>query len=267
MAYAVIVENDQSAWDDRTGALYHFPKRYAGLLATGTQVAYYKGRMRDASFAAKRMATEPHYFGVGTIGRVFPDSTSTKGDLFACIDGYAQFDEPVVLRRDGEYLERIPESKRSNYWRDAVRAIDEATYRAIVTGRELLEPDDYYGNGNLLETNEAAGVYESALEGNRELRFVATYERKRALRLQAIAIHGLTCVCCGFNFAERYGDYGTGMIHIHHRVPISERGGPVKVDPATDLVPVCANCHGVIHRRRDRTLSVEEVKAMYRPLS
>jgi putative restriction endonuclease len=211
-----------------------------------------------------RLSSEQHYFGIATIGQVFPDRVSTKGDLFACVEDFAQFDKAVHVRIGGAFLEKIPESRITNYWRDGVRAVDETTYQAIVAGRTLTPIVEDSDPATVIELNDLAGVYESALEGSRELRFVATYERKRALRMQAIAIHGLTCACCRFNFAERYGDYAAGMIHVHHRVPISERGGPVKVDPAKDLVPVCANCHGVIHRRRDRTLSIDEVKAMYR---
>lgn len=36
--YAVIVENDISAWADETGVLYHFPKRYLELLNPNTRV-------------------------------------------------------------------------------------------------------------------------------------------------------------------------------------------------------------------------------------
>lgn len=43
----VIVENDISQWDDLTGEVYHFPKRYKDLLLTGEKVIYYKGRMKD----------------------------------------------------------------------------------------------------------------------------------------------------------------------------------------------------------------------------
>ena len=44
--YAVIVENDISAWADETGVLYHFPKRYLELLKPNTRVIYYKGRIK-----------------------------------------------------------------------------------------------------------------------------------------------------------------------------------------------------------------------------
>ncbi len=48
--YAVIVENDVSQWDDDTGVLYHFPKRYLKYLQPGTHVIYYKGRIKDKAY-------------------------------------------------------------------------------------------------------------------------------------------------------------------------------------------------------------------------
>lgn len=101
---------------------------------------------------------------------------------------------------------------------------------------------------------------ETAVEGDSHMRFVTTYERDAKLRASAIEIHGSICYVCGFDFGEFYGDIGVGFTHIHHIEPISTLAGPVSVDPRTDLVPVCANCHSMIHRRRDRTLSVEELK-------
>ncbi|MBJ2065221.1 hypothetical protein [Serratia odorifera] len=43
---------------------------------------------------------------------------------------------------------------------------------------------------------------------------------------------------------------------------VSEFGGQKEVDPATDLVPVCANCHSIIHRKKNKTLTIDELKAM-----
>nr|WP_256585783.1 HNH endonuclease [Pseudomonas sp. 02C 26] len=53
-------------------------------------------------------------------------------------------------------------------------------------------------------------------------------------------------------------------MHIHHVVPISDFGGEKAVNPETDLVPLCANCHAVVHRKREMTLSIDELKAMLR---
>ena len=42
--HAVITENDESAWEDSTGLVYHYPKRYARYLTPGTRLVYYKGK-------------------------------------------------------------------------------------------------------------------------------------------------------------------------------------------------------------------------------
>ena len=74
-------------------------------------------------------------------------------------------------------------------------------------------------------------------------------------------MHGTTCAVCGFNFDEFYGhDYADGYIQIHHRKPLSEHEGTV--NPATDLVPLCANCHAMAHRRRTTVTSIEELKIL-----
>jgi hypothetical protein len=79
--FAVITENDESQWHDETGIRYHFPKRYFKFLPPGTNVVYYKGKLKDDSFAVKRLSPEPHYFGLATIGKVYPDPESMKGEI------------------------------------------------------------------------------------------------------------------------------------------------------------------------------------------
>ncbi|WP_165617622.1 HNH endonuclease [Klenkia soli] len=79
------------------------------------------------------------------------------------------------------------------------------------------------------------------------------YERSRAARDRCIALHGHTCSICAFEFATTYGALGEGYVHVHHVVPLSARGQQDTVDPANDLVPVCANCHVMLHRSRSAT--------------
>jgi predicted HNH restriction endonuclease len=98
-------------------------------------------------------------------------------------------------------------------------------------------------------------------EGRKLIRTHVTYERKPKNRALAIDIHGRTCTVCGFNFDEIYGkDYAEGYIQIHHIKPLSEYEG--EIDPETDLVPLCANCHVMAHRRRTIVTSIEELKAL-----
>ena len=60
--HTVIAENDESQWEDETGVLYHFPKRYSKFLLPGTEVIYYKGKIKNVAFRKKRLSDSPHYF-------------------------------------------------------------------------------------------------------------------------------------------------------------------------------------------------------------
>lgn len=75
------------------------------------------------------------------------------------------------------------------------------------------------------------------------------YERDRDARTACVAHHGAACVACLFDFAKTYGEAAAGFIHVHHLVPLSQVGGEYRVDPIRDLVPVCPNCHAVMHLR------------------
>ncbi len=76
---------------------------------------------------------------------------------------------------------------------------------------------------------------------------VNAHERNAAARAVCISHHGPICAICGFNFAATYGAIADGFIHVHHLRPLSQCGGEYHVDPIADLLPVCANCHAVIH--------------------
>jgi predicted HNH restriction endonuclease len=38
---------------------------------------------------------------------------------------------------------------------------------------------------------------------------------------------------------------------VHHLNPISQTEGEHEVDPVNDLIPLCSNCHSMIHRLED----------------
>jgi 5-methylcytosine-specific restriction protein A len=78
---------------------------------------------------------------------------------------------------------------------------------------------------------------------------VNRYERDRRNRAAAIAIHGVACVACRIDMGQKYGAAAAGLIEVHHLTPVSQLGEGYILNPATDLVPLCPNCHGVVHRR------------------
>lgn len=74
------------------------------------------------------------------------------------------------------------------------------------------------------------------------------YERNPLNRQICLQHKGYTCAVCGFNFEERYGTLGKEFIHVHHITPVSQMGPDYVVKPLEDLVPVCPNCHSMLHR-------------------
>jgi len=98
-------------------------------------------------------------------------------------------------------------------------------------------------------------------EGKEKTRIQTRFERNPGLRRQTIKIHGTTCAVCGFDFAEKYGKLGEGYIEIHCLKPHTSIRGERDVDPKNDLMPLCSNCHRIIHKS-DPMLTVEELKKM-----
>lgn len=110
------------------------------------------------------------------------------------------------------------------------------------------------------EDVEKLSVY---FEGNRREVTTATYARNAKARQACLDHHGYSCVICNFNFGEFYGQIGEEFIEVHHLKPVSERGGEYLVNPIEDLRPVCANCHRMLHKRRE-PLAIEELRALMR---
>lgn len=99
-------------------------------------------------------------------------------------------------------------------------------------------------------------------EGGKGWQFTSYYERNPKLRAAAILCHGTKCKICDFDFGEFYGERGAGYIEVHHLRPVSRRKDEVKVNPKNDMTVVCSNCHRMIHRKKDRILSLEEMKKL-----
>ncbi|MGN6120555.1 MAG: HNH endonuclease [Rhodanobacter sp.] len=102
-------------------------------------------------------------------------------------------------------------------------------------------------------------------EGAKVSLVVNRYERDRRNRAAALAIHGHICKACASDMGRRYGATAAGLIEVHHTTPVSRLGPGYVIDPRTDLVPLCPNCHAVAHRRNP-PYSVEELQSLLRAL-
>lgn len=115
--------------------------------------------------------------------------------------------------------------------------------------------DDAIGN-ILPEEIESPEKY---VEGASKTVSVNTYERNSEARKKCIEHHGYVCAVCSFDFEKVYGAIGKKYIHVHHVIPLSEIRKEYALDPVKDLVPVCPNCHAIIHRTQP-PLTVKQLK-------
>ena len=100
---------------------------------------------------------------------------------------------------------------------------------------------------------------EARTEGGQRVVNLVRHERDPKLRKDALALHGHTCMSCGFNFEKFYGEIGKTFIEVHHVVPLADAGKRT-TNPETDLIVLCANCHRMVHWRKGICLSLNEIR-------
>ena len=121
--------------------------------------------------------------------------------------------------------------------------------KASFRNDEPIYPDDIYMRSSKI------------FEGIKQTVNINKYERDSSARHICIEHKGSTCAICGFNFGKVYGQSFQGKIHVHHIVPISQIGEKYELDPINDLIPVCPNCHLILHSKgKNDAYTPEQVK-------
>lgn len=98
-------------------------------------------------------------------------------------------------------------------------------------------------------------------EGKTKIVLVNSFERNPIARKKCIEHFGYYCQVCNFDFKEKYGEIGKEFIHVHHKIDISTIGSEYSVDPINDLIPVCPNCHSMLHKKKP-AYSIEELRQL-----
>ncbi len=108
----------------------------------------------------------------------------------------------------------------------------------------------------------------TVVEGTQAIVKTKVYKRSSKLREKAIQFYTvddrIKCQACCFDFEEFYGEYGKNFIEIHHQKPVFQFDGDdlerTIEEALENVIPVCSNCHRMIHRRRDNPLTLDELK-------
>ena len=165
------------------------------------------------------------------------------------------------------FLDRILEKYGSKGLKDALQSLSLHIdyYEGIIKGniikpKELL--NEYIEKNKLVLDvyfGEEIAKNEKLTEGATKSIRVNIYERNPLARKKCLDHYGAKCIVCEFDFEKRYGEIGKGFIHIHHVFDISQIGKEYEVDYTKDLVPVCPNCHAMLHKQKP-ALGIEDLK-------
>ncbi len=151
-----------------------------------------------------------------------------------------------------KYYQVISEQKHGRAWvmnPNLCTALEELKFVGESNSEELPTEEGQYHGARLLKEGKVSTV------------LVNRYERSSSARRACIAIHGCSCKGCGINLVEIYGDIAEGFIQVHHLVPFSEIKQRYEVDPEKDLVPLCPNCHSVVHLQ-EPVLTITELQTL-----
>lgn len=149
----------------------------------------------------------------------------------------------------------------------SIRAIDEykGKMRGIIGGNDtdlknvLRFLISRIGEGSSTISYPEIDVTVDHNEGHLLKCYVNRYERDRSARDECIEEKGCFCQVCGLDFSRMYGDLGNDYIHVHHLIPLHTIKKGYRVNPKKDLIPVCPNCHAMLHRMiEDRKYDTEE---------
>lgn len=113
---------------------------------------------------------------------------------------------------------------------------------------------DYIGKDDAIANNSEEvmpqiipALYEESGLGKKVL--VNRYERNHQARSGCLELHGSQCVICGFDSELIYGTEFKNKIEVHHIIPISKIHEDYQVNPEKDLIPICPNCHMILHTK------------------
>lgn len=160
------------------------------------------------------------------------------------------------------------ETKGQFYWElrpELKESIEELISKGKISLKDTPEgiPEMDYQIAEEIRKENANKLFEGA---KRQIT-VNAYERNSKARAKCIEYYkklnnGKTvCQICDFDFGAFYGEEMEGKIHVHHLKPLYEIGEGYEVDAINDLIPICPNCHLVIHTK-EPAYTPEEIKKM-----
>lgn len=183
-----------------------------------------------------------------------------------------EFPETAYDVLDVNELQKVHDIIEENSeWKEYDRISHGSTFRSGLKCLIAMKQDEeFLRSHDMADTLFNPNVYKNVItdekarlkEGKVYESHATRYERNPKMRMICINHYGCKCYVCGFDFSKHYGEHGYGFIEVHHRTPLSELKMEYITSPIEGLVPLCSNCHSMIHRT-EVCMTVEELKEMW----
>ncbi len=190
------------------------------------------------------------------------------------------------IRKDTYFSQKVRNLRsHSTFERDNLAEYKNEKYYITKKGLDFLEDkyeeyeyinsgyfdveDQKIANLNLLGASNKYFIPEEEVsEGKLVTTNSKTRKRSQKLRNYAFEYYKsknkIKCEVCGFDFESTYGALGKDYIELHHIKPVSvyEENGEISnlEEARLNLVPLCSNCHKILHRNN---INVEKLKEVF----
>lgn len=183
----------------------------------------------------------------------------------------------LANRNDDKFSQKVRNLKsHETLERKGLAAFNDGKYFATKNGAKLAtegaEIQRALRSQGFSDTEKQAALdknYEGILieEGERTVANRTIVRRSSLLKRAALKHYAdkdgsIACAGCGFRSEKAYGSDVVGLIEIHHTKPLflgRKLRSSIK-EALEDVVPLCPNCHRVVHRDPSKCMSITELK-------
>ena len=223
----------------------------------------------------KGMLTDEQIARLESIGMIWDVTADTWDKGYEEAKTFYERNHDLIVPRDyisengfklGSWISHMREKYRNN--KLGHEQIEKLTQIGMVWDRQSVRTrrkkmDSEKGIIDPFEVNDNHNY----IEGATKQITVNAYERDSKARAKCLEYYlkkdgTIKCQICGFDFGAFYGEQCNNMIEVHHMRPLSKVKKEYQIDPINDLIPLCSNCHYVVHAKFDG--NVEQLKKYFK---
>lgn len=148
--------------------------------------------------------------------------------------------ESIMASSEPEKKEERPQEEQ--LFEEASSSIVQSTKSHAEDVEEVISEEETLNSVEILEE-----VIHEICEHTQSNKEKLDSDYKEKLKKECIDYYGAICDICGFDFGYTYGEAYEQCIDVHNQKSVQGEEILPTTHPTEDLIPICHNCHHVIH--------------------